>query len=95
MIAGFALGALMSSAQATDFENGKRLYMQFCAACHGPSGMSLRPDAPNLRLQQGLAQSDVVIVEKLKRGSAGKPPMMGLMSDRDLYDVVTYSRGLR
>lgn len=72
--------------------NGKRVYQQYCVACHGPSGMSVRPDAPNLRMQQGLSSTDLQIVEKLKRGNAGKPAMLGLVSDRDLFDVVAYVR---
>lgn len=87
------LGALVSGEIAAD--SPKQNYERFCAACHGFNGMSVAPGAPNLRLNEGMMQSDSQIVEKLKAGSAKKPPMIGMLSDQDLYKVVAYSRTLR
>jgi cytochrome c553 len=70
-------------------------YERFCAACHGFNGVSVSPDAPNLRFNQGLLQSDLQIVQKLKMGSPKKPPMAGIISDQDLQQVVIYARTLR
>lgn len=93
------LGALLTlavtTAGAADLAKAKQNYDRFCAACHGFNGMSVMPDAPNLRLNAGLMQPDITIVTKLKSGSAKKPPFVGLMSDQELFDVVTYARTIR
>lgn len=93
------LGALLAlsvtAAEAADLAKAKQNYDRFCAACHGFNGMSVMPDAPNLRLNAGLMQPDISIVNKLKTGSAKKPPFVGLMSDQELFDVVTYARTIR
>lgn len=82
-------------ALASDLTKAKQNYERFCAACHGFNGMSITPGTPNLRMNEGLMQPDFQIVQKLKAGSAKKPPMMGLMNDNELQDVVTYSRTIR
>jgi mono/diheme cytochrome c family protein len=94
----FLAALLALSAQgalASDLLKAKQNYERFCAACHGFNGMSVAPDAPNLRLNQGLIQSDLQIVQKLKMGTPKKPPMAGLLTDLELQQVVTYVRTLR
>ena len=88
-----ALG-LVSGANA-DQSKAKQNYERYCAACHGFNGMSIAPDTPNLRMNQGLLQSDLQIVQKLKFGSPKKPPMMGILNDQDLLQVIFYARTLR
>ena len=78
-----------------DQAKAKLDYQKYCAACHGFNGMSVAPDTPNLRLNQGLLQSDMAILQKLKAGSAKKPPMMGILNDQDLLQVIVYTRTLR
>lgn len=98
MKTGFLAFGLLLAAQgaaAYDPMKAKLNYERFCAACHGFNGMSVAPDTPHLRLNQGLMQSDIQIVQKLKAGTPRKPPMAGLLSDADLQQVVTYARTLR
>ena len=90
-----AVTVLVTQANAADMIKAKQNYDRYCAACHGFNGMSFAPDVPNLRMNQGLLQPDFQIVQKLKMGSQRKPPMMGLMSEQELMDVVTYSRTVR
>jgi mono/diheme cytochrome c family protein len=78
-----------------DQAKAKQNYERYCAACHGFNGMSVAPDAPNLRMNQGLLQPDMQIVQKLKMGSPKKPPMLGILNDQDLLQVIVYSRTLR
>lgn len=85
----FTFGA----AQAADMAKAKRNYDMHCAACHGFNGMSNTPTTPNLRMNPGLLQGDFQLVQKLKRGSATKPPIV--LSDADLSDVLTYARNIR
>lgn len=95
VLLGTLLALAAMAAGAADLVRAKQNYDRFCAACHGFNGMSVMPDAPNLRLNAGLMQPDISIVTKLKAGSAKKPPFVGLMSDQELFDVVTYTRTIR
>jgi mono/diheme cytochrome c family protein len=78
-----------------DQAKAKQNYERYCAACHGFNGMSVAPDTPNLRMNQGLLQPDMQIVQKLKMGSPKKPPMLGILNDQDLLQVIVYTRTLR
>lgn len=95
IVLGAALAVAAAAAGAADLVKAKQNYDRYCAACHGFNGMSVMPDAPSLRLNAGLMQPDIAIVNKLKAGSAKKPPFVGLMTDQELFDVVTYARTIR
>lgn len=86
---------IAGNAWALDKMRAKSNYDRYCAACHGFNGMSVMPDAPHLRMNEGLLQTDLQILDKLKRGSSRKPPMSGILSDQDLLEVISYSRTLR
>lgn len=85
----------VGAVSAADLVKAKQNYERFCASCHGFNGISITPGTPNLRMNEGLLQHDFQIVQKLKMGSQKKPPMLGLMNDQDLQDVVTYTRTIR
>ena len=89
------LFSIATPIHAGDMIKAKQNYDRFCASCHGFNGMSITPGTPNLRMNEGLIQPDFQIVQKLKMGSPKKPPMMGLLKDAELQDVVTYSRTIR
>jgi len=86
---------LVSSGHGADMGKAKQNYERYCAACHGFNGMSSTAGVPNLRMNQGLMQPDIQIVQKLKMGSTKKPPMLGIMNDQELLDVVAYTRTIR
>lgn len=92
-----AILALMmcSPVFALDLAKAKANYDRYCAACHGINGMSVMPDTPHLRMNQGLLQQDMQILAKLKQGGMRKPPMQGVLSDQDLLDVIAYTRQMR
>lgn len=91
----FSMVLMAGSAQALDVARAKSNYDRYCAACHGFTGMSVAPDVPHLRMNQGLLQPDMQILGKLKMGGPRKPPMMGILSDQDLLDVIAYTRTFR
>jgi mono/diheme cytochrome c family protein len=82
-------------AAAADMAKAKQNYDRYCAACHGFNGMSITPGVPNLRMNEGLMQADFQIVQKLKMGTPKKPPMLGILKDQELQDVVAYTRTIR
>jgi cytochrome c6 len=93
-----ALGAALLSASAAshsaDIVRGGALYRQHCANCHGHDGVSVWPGAPNIARREGMLQTDQALLQKLRTGRGAKPGFQGLLTDRDLMDVIAYSRTL-
>lgn len=83
------------TAGAADMIKAKMNYDRLCAACHGFNGMSTMPDAPHLRLNQGLLQPDLQLMNKLKMGWARHMPLIGQVQDQEILDLVLYTRTLR
>lgn len=98
-IAAVALAVLWAGSagvvQAADMVKAKMNYERLCAACHGFNGMSTMPDAPHLRLNQGLLQPDMQLMNKLKMGWARHMPLIGQVQDQEILDLVLYTRTLR
>jgi mono/diheme cytochrome c family protein len=90
-----ALSLASGFATSADMAKAKQNYDRYCAACHGFNGMSITPGVPNLRMNEGLMQADFQIVQKLKMGTTKKPPMLGILKDQELQDVVSYARTIR
>src|SRR5262245_37266882 len=73
-------------AQAADAEQGKKLYGQFCASCHGQSGKgdgaaaaALNPkprDHTDKEYMSKLSDEDIFKVIKNGGASVGKSPLM-------------------
>ena len=95
VVGAVAMLVLSGSVQALDVARAKSNYDRYCAACHGFNGMSVAPDVPHLRMNQGLLQPDMQILTRLKTGGPRKPPMVGIMSDQELLDVISYTRTFR
>lgn len=91
-----ALGlALAAPARAADAIKGAQLYRAHCAACHGTNGVSPMPTAPSFARGERLMQPDAAIAAAIRTGRAAMPGYFGILSDRDLLDVVAYLRTLR
>ena len=80
---------------------GKKLYMQFCAICHGNkgkgdglAGMSLKPRPANFTKEDIQKQSDGAIYWKI---TEGKPPMAAyktVLTEEQRWQLVNYIRAL-
>ena len=95
LFAAFVLSGAAMPASAADVIKGAQIYARHCAACHGPSGISVMPGAPHLARAEGLMQSDLALLGTLKAGKNAMPAYVGMLSDRDLLDVIAYARTLR
>lgn len=82
-------------ARAADVFRGAEVYRMHCASCHGPSGISVMPGAPNLARGEGLMMPDVQLVASVQRGRNAMPGYLGILNDRDIYNVIAYARTLR
>jgi cytochrome c553 len=88
------------SALAGDAAAGKTVYnTKGCAGCHGPAGVSILPQYPNLAGQK--AQYAVLALKAYKDGQRTSPnaaamkPMSMLLSDADMANVSAYLESLK
>ena len=86
----FALLAAAAAAHAQDAAAGKARAAA-CTVCHGPKGLAVAPDTPNLA-----GQPESYLAEQLKayRGGARKHEVMSLMakplSDADIANLAAW-----
>ena len=88
------------TAIAGDVAAGKTVYTtKGCAGCHGPAGVSMLPQYPNVAGQK--AQYAVLALKAYKDGqrnstnAAAMKPMAMLLSDADMANVAAYLESLK
>jgi len=95
-------------AYAADAEQGKKLYEQFCATCHGQSGKgdgaaaaALNPkprDHTDKEYMSKMSDDDMLKVIKNGGASVGKSPLMppwgASLKDDQIQDIIAYVRTL-
>lgn len=79
---------------AADTKNGARLYAQYCQTCHGANGRGEVPGAPDFSRSGALLKTDAALFSSIKSGRKGMPGFLGILKDRDLFDVIAYLRTL-
>jgi cytochrome c6 len=90
-----SLAACTFPAHAADIVRGGQLYAMHCANCHGPAGQGIFPGTPRMNRGERMMQSDLVLLDTLRRGRNAMPGYLGVMRDRDLLDVIAYLRTLQ
>jgi cytochrome c6 len=88
-----ALG-LSGPSYAADTIKGGRLYASNCALCHGTSGISVMPGAPNFARGDGMLRPDMSLLAAIRSGKNAMPAFQGMLTDRDIMDVIAYLRTL-
>ena len=88
------LAAAVTSARAADASKGAQTYALHCQSCHGRTGVSIQPEAPNLARGEGLMQPDMMLLVSIKTGKNAMPGFMGILKDQDILDVIAYTRTL-
>jgi cytochrome c553 len=95
-------------AYAADAEQGKKLYGQFCASCHGQSGKGDGPAAAALNpkprdhtdreYMSKLSDDEMLKVIKNGGASVGKSPLMppwgASLKDEQIQDIMAHIRSL-
>jgi cytochrome c553 len=80
---------------AADIAAGKRKAMQ-CAVCHGPNGIAVNPEAPNLA-----GEAPIYIEKQLKAFRSGerKSEQMSIMAkdltDQDIGDLAAWYAAIK
>lgn len=92
----------VSAGQAADLANGKKVYADKCARCHGVSGKGDGPKAETLEKKPADytdkklmgEMTDVQLKQIALDGKAPMPAFKGKIRDKDLDDVIAYIRTL-
>jgi len=95
VLTGFVTLVAVAPAGAADVSKGAQLYARHCASCHGPGGISVMPGAPHLARGERMMQPDMALLASLKAGKNAMPAYIGILADREILDVIAYSRTLR
>jgi len=77
---------------ASDMFKGRKLYTSHCALCHGISGQATMPGAPNFARQEGILKPDFTLLASIRSGKNAMPAFQGILTDRDIMDVIAYIR---
>lgn len=91
LLAGLGFAA---SGFAASINNGGRLYAMHCISCHGANGVPTLVGAPDFKRSMVLLRPDAQLVQSLKVGRGAMPAYLGIMNERELLDVVAYTRTL-
>jgi mono/diheme cytochrome c family protein len=83
-----------SSSNAADTTKGGALYALHCADCHGTTGISVIPFAPNFAQNESLMQPDSYLLTAINKGNNAMPSYQGILSEHDILDVIAYLRTL-
>ena len=89
-----ALGLMTKVSFAADTARGAELYVIHCATCHGATGISVMPDAPNFAQNESLVQPDISLLIAIKSGKNAMPAYQGILKDTDILDLIGYLRTL-
>lgn len=90
----FFLAGLSFSAIAADPVAGKAAAAS-CAACHGPQGISMNPQWPNLAGQkEAYLVSQLLAFKNGDRKNALMSPMATSLTEEDIANISAYFAGL-
>ena len=79
---------------AADTQNGAKLYEKFCVTCHGPNGKGNFAGTPDFSRSNILLRPDGALFTSIKAGRGAMPGFLGILRDRDLFDVIAHLRTL-
>lgn len=88
-----------AKAQPGTAEDGRKLFVQNCAQCHGPDGsgstaIGKAVGAKDLRSPAAQKLSDVEIATQINQGKGNMPPFSGSLNKVNVNDLVAFVREL-
>lgn len=95
LLLALALAAFPAAVAAADLARGSQTYALHCAVCHGNRGEGGVPGAPKFNRGERLLQSDLALLQSVRRGRNVMPAFAGLLRDREILDVIAYLRTLQ
>lgn len=91
---GLLAASMSGDLYAADTNKGRQLYQTNCAICHGPTGKAVLPGTPNFDRGEGVLKPDFTLLAAIRSGKNAMPAFQGIMSDRDIMDVIAFVRTL-
>lgn len=88
-------GTWAAGAQAADPKHGREIYMKQCVNCHGDRGKPNMPGVPDFSRGERLMQSDLDLIKTISRGKGMMPAFQGILTEKDITDVIVHLRTLR
>ena len=82
------------AANAGDTNKGAKLYAVHCISCHGGQGVAAAPGSPSFERGQNLLRPDIALMEATRVGKNAMPAYQGILTNRDILDVIAYMRTL-
>lgn len=92
IVLGLALLLVCRQSQSADINKGQQLYAVNCAICHGQTGRSVMPGAPNFDSGDSLLRPDTTLLASLRSGKNAMPAFQGILTDQEIMDVIAYLR---
>ena len=84
-----------SGLYAADIFKGQQIYISNCAICHGQTGRAVMPGVANFSRQEGgILKPDMTLLAAIRSGRNAMPAFQGILSDRDIMDVIAFIRTL-
>src|SRR3569832_1934519 len=83
------------AALAADPKHGGEIYGEQCINCHGQRGKHNMPGVPDFSRGERHKQTDFEQNKTNNHGKGMMPAYQGLLSEKDIFDVVAYLRTLR
>ena len=94
LLASIVIGQAIS-ASAADIGAGKRKAVQ-CAVCHGPNGIAVNPDAPNLAGEAaGYIERQLQAFRSGERKNEQMSIMAKSLSDQDIADLAAWFAAIK
>jgi mono/diheme cytochrome c family protein len=83
----------------TDHAKGRRIFIQYCAGCHGSEGKGdgyrlLGPEPANLTKPMTKTKSDAALLQTIHEGKPNMPAWKVRLSEHDSRAVLAYIRTL-
>lgn len=100
LLVSFLLAFGSSTVHAADPNKGAELYRMHCASCHGGPGGHVMPGATDFTRNEamspnkGMMRPDMKILGDIKQGKNAMPGYQGVLTDRDILNVIAYMRTL-
>jgi len=85
-----AVGAGYAGEETDKIMEGKSIYHERCAACHGLDGVSLLPDVPEFAKGERLDSPDEELLESLRHGKGMMPAWGDVLSEKERERVLSY-----
>ena len=89
-----ALGASPDTTPKARLENGKNVFLKYCAGCHGFNGLSFYPPAPSFSMGDRMVKSDAELMHSILNGKNGMPSWENKLPTAWLEDTLLYIRDM-